>query len=72
MAAMKKAVAKKAVMSKKADMKQDAKAMKGMNPFQKNAFKSADKKMDAKKPSAKADMKMDTALRAKIMGKKGK
>jgi hypothetical protein len=71
MAAMKKAVAKKAVMSKKADMKQDAKAMKGMNPFQKGAFKKADAAMDKKKPSAKADMKMDTALRAKIM-KKGK
>jgi hypothetical protein len=68
MAAKKKA----APMSKKADMKQDAKAMKSMNPFQKGAFKKADTKMDKKKPSAKADMKMDMALRKKIMGKKGK
>lgn len=70
MAIAKKAVAKKAV-AKKADMKQDAKTMKGMNPFQKAAFKKADSAMDKKKPSAKADMKMDTALRNKIM-KKGK
>jgi hypothetical protein len=63
---------KSARMSKKSDMKQDAKAMKGMNPFQKSSFKKADKKMDKKKPSAKADMKMDMALRKRIMGKKGK
>lgn len=52
------------------DKKQDAKVMKGMKPAQKAAFAKADKKMDAKKPSAKADMKMDKALAAKI--KKGK
>ena len=54
------------------DKKQDAKAMKGMKPFQKAAFKKADIKMDKKKPSPKADKKMDMALRAKIMKKKGK
>ena len=68
MAAMKKAAAS---MSKKADMKQDAKMMKGMKPAQKASFMKADKKMDAKRPAAKADMKMDMALRNKIM-KKGK
>jgi hypothetical protein len=52
------------------DKKQDAKAMKGMKPKQKAAFKKADVAMDKKKPSAKADMKMDKALAAKI--KKGK
>jgi hypothetical protein len=31
----------------------------------------ADKKMDAKKPTPKADMRMDKALRSRIM-KKGK
>jgi hypothetical protein len=51
------------------DKKQDAKAMKGMKPKQKAAFKKADVAMDKKKPSAKADMKMDKALAAKI--KKG-
>jgi hypothetical protein len=64
------AVMKKMVMSKKADVKQDAKMMKGMNPMQKAKFKSADKKMDSKKPSAKADMRMDKSLRGRIM--KGK
>jgi hypothetical protein len=54
------------------DKKQDAKAMKGMKPAQKAAFKKADIKMDKKKPSPKADMKMDMALRKKIMAKKGK
>jgi hypothetical protein len=58
--------------SPKADVKQDAKAMKGMKPAQKAAFKKADIKMDKKKPSAKADLKMDKALRSKIMAKKGK
>ena len=52
------------------DKKQDAKVMRGMTPAQKNKFKAEDKKMDKKKPSAKADMKMDKALVAKI--KKGK
>lgn len=61
---------KKAAMSKKADMKQDAKMMKGMNPSQKARFKAADKKMDAKKPSAMADKKMDMSLRKRVM--KGK
>jgi hypothetical protein len=69
MAAMKKAAAS---MFKKADMKQDAKMMKGMKPAQKSAFKKADTKMDAKKPSIKADAKMDMALRKRIMAKKGK
>ena len=54
------------------DKKQDAKAMKGMKPFQKAAFKKADTAMDKKKPSAKADMKMDIALRKRIINKKGK
>jgi hypothetical protein len=56
--------------SKKADMKQDAKATKGLSPKQSAAFKKGDAAMDKKKPSAKADMKMDKALVAKI--KKGK
>ena len=54
------------------DKKQDAKVMKGMKPKQKAAFKKADVAMDKKKPSAKADMKMDIALRKRIMNKKGK
>jgi hypothetical protein len=62
------AMAKKSAM---ADKTQDAKVMKGMKPMQKAAFKKADTAMDKKKPSAKADMKMDMALRNKIM-KKGK
>lgn len=63
------ATKKKSAMS---DKKQDAKAMSGMNPFQKASFKKADTKMDKKKPSAKADKKMDMALRMKIMkNKKG-
>lgn len=68
MAASKKA----APMSKKSDMAQDKRMMKGMSPKQKAAFKKADVKMDVKKPSAKADMKMDKALRSRIMAKKGK
>jgi hypothetical protein len=67
MAAKKKA----SPMSMKKDMAQDAKMMKGMKPKQKAAFKKADKKMDVKKPTAKADMRMDKALRNRIM-KKGK
>jgi len=63
------AMAKKSAMS---DKKQDMKTMKGMKPFQKAAFKKADVAMDKKKPSAKADKKMDMALRMKIMkNKKG-
>ena len=54
------------------DKKQDAKVMKGMKPKQKAAFKKADVAMDKKKPSAKADIKMDMALRKRIMAKKGK
>ena len=61
------AVKKKMVMSKKADIKQDAKMMKGMTPAQKAKFKTSDKKMDAKKPSMKADMRMDKSLRNRIM-----
>ena len=57
---------KKGPMKKGADKKQDAKVMKGMTPKQKGAFEKADKKMDAKKPSAKADAKMDKALAAKV------
>jgi len=57
-------------MAKMTDAKQDAKMMKGLPAKGKAAFKKADAKMDAKKPSAKADMKMDKALLAKI--KKGK
>lgn len=53
-------------MSKKADMKQDAKVTKSLTPAQKAQFKKADTKMDAKKPSAKADVKMDKALVSKI------
>jgi hypothetical protein len=56
--------------SEKADKKQDAKVTKGLKPAQKAAFKKADTAMDKKKPSAKADAKMDKALVAKI--KKGK
>jgi hypothetical protein len=56
--------------SEKADKKQDAKVTKGLSSKQKAAFKKGDAAMDKKKPSAKADMKMDKALVAKI--KKGK
>jgi hypothetical protein len=56
----------------KADKEQDKKAEKGMTPAQKKKFEAADKKMDAKKPSKKADMKMDKALAARIKGKKKK
>lgn len=52
------------------DKKQDIKMMKGMSSKQKAAFKKADVKMDVKKPSAKADVRMDKALAARI--KKGK
>jgi hypothetical protein len=54
----------------KADEKQDKKAMKGMTPAQKAKFEKADKKMDAKKPSKKEDIKKDAALAARIKGKK--
>jgi hypothetical protein len=54
----------------KADEKADKKTMKGMTPKQKAAFEKGDKKMDAKKPSKAADMKMDKALAKKIKGKK--
>jgi len=40
--------------------------MKGMSPKQKSAFEKDDKKMDAKKPSPKADAKMDKALAKKV------
>jgi hypothetical protein len=70
MAAMKKAVAKKAAaMLIKKDMVQDAKMMRGMKPAQKSAFKKADIKMDAKRPTAKADKRMDMALRKRVMKK---
>jgi hypothetical protein len=64
------AVAKKAAMSKKMDMKQDKAMMKNMTPAQKSKFKTADKRMDIKKPTAIADKKMDMALRKRVM--KGK
>jgi hypothetical protein len=54
---------------KKADKKQDALAMKGMDPKQKAKFKKADAKMDKKKPSKKADAKMDKDLAKKIKKK---
>jgi hypothetical protein len=54
---------------KGSDKKQDAKAMKGMSPKQKGAFKKEDKKMDAKKPSKKEDAKLDKALAKKIKKK---
>jgi len=60
---------KKGPMSKKADKKQDAKVMKGMTPAQKGKFKKEDVKMDKKKPSAKADAKMDSALAKKVKKK---
>jgi hypothetical protein len=50
----------------KADEKADKKTMKGMTPAQKKKFEAADKKMDAKMPSKKADMRMDKALAAKV------
>ena len=52
--------------SEKADKAQDKKIIKGLSPKQKAAFKKADTAMDKKKPSAKADAKMDKALVAKI------
>ena len=56
----------------KADKEQDKKAEKGMTPAQKKKFEAADKKMDAKKPSKKDDIRMDKALAARIKGKKKK
>jgi hypothetical protein len=53
-----------------ADEKQDKKTMKGMTPAQKAKFKKADKKMDAKNPSKKEDIKKDKALAKKVKGKK--
>lgn len=50
----------------KADEKADKKTMQGMSPKQKSAFEAGDKKMDKKKPSKAADMKMDKALAAKV------
>jgi hypothetical protein len=50
----------------KADKEQDKKAEKGMTPAQKKKFEAADKKMDAKKPSKKADIRMDNALAKKV------
>ena len=47
--------------NKKEDEKKDAKIMRGMSPKQKAAFKKADVKMDKKKPTPVADMKMDKA-----------
>ena len=60
-----------------ADRKQDIKIMKGMAPKAKVAFKKADVAMDKKKPSVKADARMDRALASKVkkqfpMKRKGK
>ena len=67
MVVAKKAVAKKsASMSKAADRKQDAKTMKGMTPKAKAAYKKADVAMDKKKPSVKADARMDRTLASKV------
>lgn len=63
-------VKKKPVFSEKADKKQDAKIVKGMTPAQKAKFMKADKAMDKKIMSAKADLKADKAVAKKI--KKGK
>jgi len=52
------------------DKKLHTKLTKNMNPMQKAAFIKGNKKMDAKKPSLKADMKMDKALAKKVMYKK--
>lgn len=54
----------------KDDEKQDKKTMKGMTPAQKAKFEKEDKKMDAKKPSKKEDIKKDRSLAARIKGKK--
>ena len=64
------ATSKKPWTGSKADEKQDKKTMKGMTPAQKAKFEKADKKMDAKKPSKKIDIKKDAALAKKIKGKK--
>jgi hypothetical protein len=52
----------------KKDEKQDKKLEKGMTPAQKKKFEAEDKKMDAKKPGKKEDVKKDTALAKKIKG----
>jgi hypothetical protein len=41
-----------------------------MTPAQKKKFEAADKKMDAKNPSKKEDIKKDKALANRIKGKK--
>jgi hypothetical protein len=51
-----------------ADEKADKATMKGMNSTQKADFEKGDKKMDKKKPSKSADMKMDKALAKKVKG----
>jgi len=69
----KKTTTKKAgeeVMTKAADKKQDAKAMKDMSPGQRIKFAKEDKKMDKKPVSRKEDTKKDNALAKKIKGKK--
>ena len=43
---------------------------KGMTPAQKKKFEAENKKMDAKNPSKKEDIRMDKALAARIKGKK--
>lgn len=61
---------KKSWVNTKADKKQDKKLEKGMTPAQKKKFEAADKKMDAKNPSKKEDIKKDKALANRIKGKK--
>jgi len=48
------------------DKKQDAKAMKGLSPAKKAAFKKADTAMDKKGLTRKQDVKADKALVAKL------
>lgn len=61
---------KKSWTDSKADKNMHKKLEKGMTPAQKKKFEAENKKMDAKKPSKKEDVKMDKALARKIKGKK--
>lgn len=70
MAAPKKAPAKKASFSEKADKKQDVKMTKGMSPAQKAKFMKADKAMDKKPMTKSQDIKADRKVIKSI--KKGK
>jgi len=55
-----------AVRKMSSDKKQDAKAMKGLSPAKKVAFKKADVAMDKKGLTRKQDIKADKALAAKL------